>query len=261
MTNYYYLATVLPKLSLSEKPEISFHEFITLLQENLTARDYDKTRRLRWFYDLLNIKAYWKGDLLDYWGNLDEVQLEEALLVREGKDLPNYFYGFLDEYEHKEDRQKHFSRIISDYFKSEAINNTGFLKNLRAFERNFRLIMVAFRARQLNRNLAAELQYEDPEEDIVAQLLAQSEAKVFEPPEGFEDLKSIFENNYNDPLQLQKAIIEYTFNWIDNELEFDHFSIDYILGYMAQFILVDRMMRLDKEKGLKVLDNIAKEIS
>jgi Protein of unknown function (DUF2764) len=261
MTNYYYLATVLPKLTLGEKPEISFHEFITLLQDNLTPSDYDKTRRLRWFYDLLNIRAYWKGDPLDYWGNLDEVQLEDAVLVREGGELPNYFYEYLDEYEHKEDRQKHFQQVISDYFRSEAINNTGFLKKLRSFERNLRLVMTAFRARQLGRNLAAELQFEDPEEDIIAQLLAQSDAKVFEPPQGFEDFKSILERNYDNPLQLQKAIIEYIFNWIEDELEFDYFSIDRILGYMAQFILVERLMRLDKEKGLKVLDNIVKEIS
>lgn len=261
MTNYYYLATVLPKLTLGEKPEISFQEFITLLQENLTPSDYAKTRRLRWFYDLLNIRAHWKGDPLDYWGNLDAVQLEDALLVREENELPEYFYGYLDEYEHKEDRQKHYQQVISGYFKSEAVNNSGFVKKLRSFERDLRLVMTAFRARQLGRNLATELQFEDPEEDIVAQLLAQSEAKVFEPPQGFEDLKSLLEKNYDNPLQLQKAIIEYVFNWIEDELEFDYFSIDRILGYMAQFILVDRLMRLDKEKGLKVLDNIAKEFS
>jgi hypothetical protein len=260
MSNYYYLATVLPKLTLGEKPEITFQEFITLLKENLSDADYDKTRKLRWFYDLLNIKAHWKKDPLDYWGNLDEVQLEDALLAREG-ELPDYFYRFLDEYENKDQRLKYFPKILTEYFVVESKNNMGFLKKLRSFERDLRLVMTAFRARELNRDLASELQFEDPEDDIVAQLLAQRDAKVFEPPQGFEDFKVLLEKNYSNPLQLQKAIIEYVFNWIEEALEFDYFSIDRILGYMIQFILVEKIMGLDKNKGLKVLDTIVKEVS
>lgn len=261
MTNYYYLATVLPKLEIEEKPDITFQEFITLLRENLTPADYNKVKRLRWFFDLQNIRAYWKGEPLEYWGNLDAVQLEDALLTRDKEELPRYFYSFMDKYEQKQDRLNHFQEVIAQYLQTEAATNTGFLKKMRSFERNLRLVMAAFRARQLGRNLAAELQYEDPEEDIVAQLLAQSEAKAFEPPEGFYDLKPIFEAYDTNPLELQKSIVKYTFNWIDDQLEFDYFSVDFILGYMAQYILIERLMRLDKEKGLKVIDQIEKEIA
>jgi len=53
--NYYYLAIVLPKLSIDEKPEMPFYEFAELLKENLTPTDYDKTRRMRWLFDLRNV--------------------------------------------------------------------------------------------------------------------------------------------------------------------------------------------------------------
>ena len=261
MANYYYLATVLPKLSLDEKPDMTFHEFERLLQENLSPSDYDKTRRLRWFFDLRNVKAYWKKEPLDYWGNLDEVQLEDALLTKESRELPEYLYDFLIEHESFEERQKFFPKVMSTYFAEEVQQNVGFLKSLRAYERNLRLIMTAYRARKLGRDLADEFQFEDPEDEVVAQLLAQKDAKDFEMPEGFEDFKPVIMLYDSSPLKLQKAIMEYLFNWIEDCLQFDYFSINRILGYMAQFILIERFMRLDPEKGVKVLDNLVKDVS
>jgi hypothetical protein len=261
MSNYYYLATVLPKLTLDEKPDMTFHEFEVLLQENLSASDYDKTRRFRWFFDLRNVRAHWKKEPLDYWGTLNEVQIEDALLTREGRELPGYLYDYLNEHESQEERQKYFPQMMSTYFATEATQNTGFLHDLRAFERNLRLIMTAYRARKLGRNLEVEFQYEDPEDEVVAQLLEQKDAKEFELPTGFEDFKPVIAHYDNSPLKLQKAMMEYVFNWIEDCLEFDYFSINRILGYMAQFILIERFMRMDKEKGLNILDNLVKEVS
>ena len=121
--------------------------------------------------------------------------------------------------------------------------------------------MAAYRARRLGRDLSVEFQYEDPEDDIVAQLLAQKDAKEFEPPQGFEDLKRLMDQKYSSPLELQKGVMQFVFDWIDEELTFDFFSINHILGYMIQFILVERTVKQDKEKGIKILDNIVKEIS
>ncbi len=261
MKQYYYLSIVLPKLVLDEKPEISFHEFDQLLQENLTPSDFDKMRRMRWFYDLRNVRAYWKKEPLDYWGTLNENQLEDALLTREGNELPGYLYDYLNEYDSPEERQRHFSKVISTYFAEEASQNTGFLRDYRAFERNIRLIMTAYRARRLGRDLEVEFEYEDPEDDIVAQLLEHKDSKEFELPEGFEDFKPVLQLYDSSPLKLQKAVMEYVFNWIEDRLQFDYFSINHILGYMARFILIERFMRLDKEKGLNILENVVKEKS
>ncbi len=261
MTQYYYLSIVLPRLYLDEKPELTFHEFERLLQENLSESDYDKTRRLRWFFDLRNIRAYWKKEPLDYWGTLNEIQLEDALLTREGKELPSYLYDYLSEHETLEERQKYFPKVMSTYFATEASQNTGFLRDLRAFERNLRLIMTAYRTRRLGRDLAVEFQYEDPEDEVVAQLLDQKEAKEFELPTGFENLKPLITLYDASPLKLQKGIMEVIFNWIEDCLEFDYFSINRILGYMAQFLLIERFMKMDKEKGLNILENIVKEAS
>jgi Protein of unknown function (DUF2764) len=261
MTNYYYLAISLPKLQIGVPPEMSFREFNTLLKENLSQADLNKTHQIRWYYDIQNMRALWNQEPHDYWGSLNEQELEEVLLNREGGGLPSYVFDFLNTYETTEERKKYFPLLLIRFFDQENNQSNGFLKKYYRFERNLRLTLVAFRARQLNRNLSQELQFEDPEDKVVAQLLAQSEGKEFEPPEEFEDLKPLLEKHYNDPLELNKALSEYRFDKIETMLNFDEFSIDRILGYLVQYMMVDQWTHFDKQQGKEILDQMLKDMS
>lgn len=258
-TNYYFLATALPALKMTVPPEINFSEFMTLLNENLSDADMEKIRTVRLFYDIENIRAFWKGEVLDYWGNLDINELEEALVEREGKELPDYVYEFLDNYESLEQRLKFFPQLVGRYFKHQISQTKGFQKRYFIFERDLRLTLVGYRARQLHKNLLTELQFEDPEDPVVAQLLAQKDAKTFESPLGFEGVGQILERSYTSPLELHQALYEYRFNRIDEMLEFDMFSIDRIMGYFVQYLMVDKWFLLDRKKGIEIVDSIVKE--
>jgi hypothetical protein len=256
MTQYIFVATSLPALKIGEPPEISFEEFATLLKENLLPGDYKKASKLRLYYDILNMRAFWRKEPLDYHANWDFNTLEERLLNREG--LPSYVLAFLDKYDNNKKRLDHFSELIFDFFKNEIRSNNGFLRKYFSFERNLRLVLVGFRTKQLNRNLAVELQYENPEEAIIGQLLLQKDAKIYEPPIGFEDLKPIFEEFYNAPMQLYQALLEYRFQKINQMVGVQTFNMDFILGYMAQLIMLEKWMELDKKKGLEIVENIVK---
>lgn len=260
MTEYYYLGTALPALRIGDSPEINFQEFQTLLQDNLTDADYKKTQHIRWLYDIYNIRAFWTEEPLDHWGNLDKNALEDALITREGP-LPEFVFDYLQEYETLEERLKNFPSLFIRFFEKMAAKTSGFRQKYAIFERNLRLALTAFRARQLGRSLEKELQYENPEEEVVAQLLAQKDAKTFEPPIGFEDLKPILEDYYSSPMELQKALYEYRFNKLEEFVGLDSFSIDRILLYLVEYIMVDKWMQLDRKKGVEIVDTIVKEIT
>lgn len=260
MTEYYYLATSLPALQIGVPPEIDFQELMTLLKENLTEVDYKRTLRLRWLYDIANIKAFWTGEPLDHWGTLDKNELEEVLITRENY-LPDFIYEFLADYETLDERLKNFTKLFASYFNKLITRGHGFSKQYAQFERNLRLTLTAFRARQLGRNLEKEFQFEDPNDEIIAQLLAQKDAKTFEPPAGFENLKPILEEFYDSPMDLQKALYEYRFNKLEEIVNFDTFSIDRILTYLLEYIMVDKWNQLDKKNGVAIVDHIVKELS
>lgn len=258
-TNYYFLGTALPALQVGVPPDISFTEFMNLLNENLNDKDMEKIRRIRLFYDIENIRAFWRKEPLDYWGNLDVNQLEEALIERESKVLPEYVYDYLDANESLEQRLKNFPLLLSQYFQDQIKHSEGFQKKYFEFERDLRLTILGYRVRQLHRNLLTELQFEDAEDEVVAQLLAQKDAKTFEPPTGFNDINQIMEQHYTSPLELHQALYEYRFNRIDEMLGFDMFSIDRILGYFVQYMMVDKWFLLDRKKGIEIVDSIVKE--
>jgi len=257
--NYYFLASALPELQIGYPPDINFMTMDALMKVNLTKEDYLRTRILRRYYDIQNIRAFWLGEEIDPRGVYNEVDLEESLVTRLG--LPEYVYSFLEKYDSKESRIKHFPALVTVYFKEESENAEGFLKEYLIFERELRIVLIGFRAKKMGRELAAELQYEDPYDEIVAQVLAQKDSKTYEPPSRFGDLKALFEQHSDEPLKLHQAICEYRFQKIEGMYEIDMFSIGRILAYLAQLIIVERWLELDKNKGLEVIDTIVKEAS
>lgn len=254
---YYFVGTSLPPLKIGEQPDISWENLQRLLKDNLSTHDYQQTQVLRRYFDLLNMRAFLKNEPLDPFGNLDRNSIEEALLG-ELSLFPHYVMDFLDKYETKENRLYHFPELISAFFREEVDKNQGFLKKYLTFERNLRLILTAYRAKQLDRDVMKELQFENIDEDIIVQLLSQKDSKNFDPPAEYQDLKTLLDENYSSPLALQKALDVYRFNKLDEMSGLNVFSFDRILAYLASFFLAEKWMALDKEKGLQIVDNIIK---
>ena len=146
---YYFLAAALPELTLGYPPDLSFHEFEFMLKLNLDPTDFSQVTVIRRFYDIQNIREFWKGKPLDERGNLDENALEDALLTYMG--LPEYVYTFMDQYETIDERLQHFPELVSTYFKEEIQGASPFLKQYLSFERDWRLVLCGFRAKQLGR--------------------------------------------------------------------------------------------------------------
>lgn len=258
MAKYYYVGTFLPTLSLDERPEITFGELDVLYRDNLTHWDYEKVLLLRRFYDILNLRSFWQEERLDPRGEMDPLELGEALVSRSG--LPDYVYDFIDRYPKKEDRIHHFPFLLAKFFQSAQKLRDPFLRQYLNFERELRLVMTAFRAKKLGRDLSVEFQYEDPEEDLIAQLLAQQDAQSFEAPEKYKDLKDIFERHGDHPLALQKALDEFRFETIDSLVNMsDVFSIERMLAYFCQFLIVEKWFEMDKAKGMQIVETIVKE--
>ena len=257
MLNYYFVGTLLPDLYIDEKPEVSFEALKTLFYDNLSPKDFAMTTSIRNYYDIYNLRAYWKGEEFDPIGNLDANELEEALITR--SLLPQYVFDYLDKYETEEARLKHFPALLATFYKVEIMHTNGAFRRYLILERELRLLMVAYRARKLGRDVVKELQYEYPEDEFVAQIIAQKDSDEFQMPEKYADFKPILDHYYHEPIAFQKAFYEYIFSQIDQMVDIDSFSVDRLLAYMVKLIMVEKWQHLDKEKGLKIIDSILKE--
>jgi hypothetical protein len=252
VANYYFLAASLPPLVLGEKPDFSFEELSNRLAINLTKDDFEKSVILRRAIDLNNIRALFLEESIDPRGNLNEKELDEALLFQDG--LPLYVFDFLDRYEGVSEKLKMFSGLFSTFYSEEILRQEGFLKKYFMFEREWRLVLLALRARDLGRDITRELQFEDMSDPLVAQILAERDAPLFEPPVEYISLKEKFLACGPDPWQQYREVVRWRFEKLEELATKPLFSIDWILSYMARLILVEQWNELDEAKGKMILD-------
>ena len=253
MAHYYFVSAALPPLALGVKPEITFKELREMLALNLTSRDLERFNLLLRPIDLYNLKAFWLGLPFDEKGNFTARELEEALLVRD--PLPAFLIDYLERYESVSDRVRYFSSLYASLYREEA---GGFLGKYIRFERESRLILTALRAKKEGRDFVRELQFEDPSDPFVAQILAQKDAPDYMPPREHEGLKAIFMENGRDPNKLAFALMEVRFRKIEELEENEHFSLDRILAYAARLLIVENWDQLDKEKGSMAVEELSK---
>lgn len=257
MAKHYFLGVVLPEIQVGAPLELTFEQLDTLLKNNLSARDYEKVRVIRRYFDFENLRAMIQNQPLYPYGNENASELEESWIAREG--FPDYAQAFFYRYPTKDEVLKHIPELISLYFSAEGKVASGFLKWYLTFERELRLVLAGFRAKKLGRDVIREFQYENPEDDIVAQILAQKDHKTYEPPEAFSELKTVFNTYQNDPLGLFQSVYEFIFRHIDEKVGEDFFSTDYILAYVIKYILAARWLDLDQQKGSEIMDKLLKD--
>ena len=253
MNRYYFVSTAIPPLALGSKPEISFKELREVLELNVTARDLHRLNRLLEPIDLYNVKSLWLDLPLDDRGTLSAWDLAEALLVR--TPLPLYLAYFLEQYESTADRLRYFPSLYAALYRQEE---KGFLGKYFLLEREIRLVLTALRAKRANRDIVKELQFEDPLDPLVFQILSQKDAPEYEPPSEYAELKTLFFDNLLEPAKLALGLLKYRFNKIEAMEENEYFTMDQILGYAARLLIVESWDHLDKEKGNMALEELSR---
>ena len=256
MCKYFFLGSVLPTLSIGRKPDLVFEDLLELLQVNMKRSDLEKVTLIRRHIDLKNVQQLLKKQPLDPRGNFTEKQLDEALLNRVG--LPEYLFSHLDAYESIEDQLRHFSKVFIQFFQDMDQKKRGFLKFYFNFEREWRLILAGYRAKKLGLDPIKELQHEDPTDPFVAQILAQKEAPFFEFPFGYEELNEKINEVDGDPMLQYESMATFRFNTLADRAQDNPFSVDYVLGYFVQQMIVENWNALDDNQGKESLQQIIK---
>ena len=256
--SYYFLGSVLPPLKLGMAPELHFEDLLVLLEENMSARDFKKIAKIRSFIDLQNVKYLLQKEPLDERGNMSEKELDQALVTREG--LPEYLYEYLDDYEQTVDQIRHFSSVYVKFFREMEQKEKGFLSFYFNFEREWRLLMIGFRSKRIERDLSKELQYEDFQDPLVAHLLAQKDSPQFEFPFEYQDFDEQVKQAQDHPMDQYQALAKYRFNRLQNQVQDHPFSADYALGYFVQYMLVQDWNQLNNHQGNQKLNGIVKEL-
>jgi hypothetical protein len=242
--SHFFLAAFLPPLDVKVKVDLDFEELLTILKENLNHDELGEVAKLRTFIDLLNLERVYSHDVIDPWGLLSEEELKQE------DRLPLYVQDILSNCNTDEQRLLVCPQIMVKFYEQCY---QGFLKVFFEFERAFRLALVGLRCKRLGIDPAVELKEEDPKDLVVAQVLASKDQPNYEMPFEFEDFGSI----PNEPMQQYLKVAQYRFEKVDELLQGDLVSINAVLGYLVQFMIVKNYHALNDQQGSQLLyDNI-----
>ncbi len=257
MGNFYFLEPFLPQIAFGQRPDISFEELKSRLEINLSERDLEKVRKLQQIVDIDNVRSFLLEEEFDPRGNLTQKEMGEAFLVKDG--LPSYVFDILDLHEKKQEKLAAFPAVLAKFLMDAIASSSGFLKSYFIFEREFRLVMLALRAKELGRDLLVELQYEDLTDPFVTQILAQRDAGHYEPPPEYAQLKELLISCGPDAWERHKAFTMYKYAKVEEMQGLYLFTLDVVLAYVVRFMLVEDWAALNQEKGSEVLGNCLKD--
>ena len=258
MTHYYFLLTSLPEISLDETPSLSFEDTQILCHQNLPEKDLSSLKVILEYFDLKNLHSYFAdGPINAKQAISNKKAIEDS--IEDAISYPQYVYDFLIEYDKQVDRLQHFSFLYSKYFQEYLPKAKGFLKKYLEFEREWRLVMLGFRAKQQKRDLASELRFEDEQDPLIIQIMAQKDAQHYEPPFEYSDLKPLFEEYKESPLDFEKYLIEYRLSKLESFVEGKIFNLDKVLSYLAKLLLIVQWHELNAQKGKEIVETMVKE--
>ncbi|PCI94531.1 hypothetical protein COB11_03710 [Candidatus Aerophobetes bacterium] len=256
---YYYISSALTPLEYGDTPDMTFHFLFEKYKENLSESDMKQLSVLRKKFDLMNIKRLLRHEEIDTRGNLDQKELEEALSTEGYFD--QYVFDFLNRFDEDADKILNFPELLNRFFIDEEEKASGFLKNLLGNQRKWRLILTGYRTKKQKGDISKQLSFEDPFDPITAMILSQKDSPHFEAPEGSEELSEMLMTTKESPMQQFRRFAEFRFRKIKEIVEDRLFSLDYLIAYAVQVIILEDLHALSKEEGEKVLNTIVKDTS
>lgn len=258
MSNYYYLVTGLPDLTLDDsKLTYSTADFKTEFYPRLSAKDKKLFDLFYLQYDNVNILKLLKDKeaAIDTRGLYSAEELLDLLAQLKEKNevskslYPAYLITFISDYYNnsgEEDFSLAENRLAGLYYEYAMRCDNRFVAQWYEFNLTVNNILVALTARKYKLEIASVI-VGDTE---VCQALRTSNARDFGlsgEVDYMDQLMKISETE--ELLEREKKIDQMRWTWMENVTFFNYFSVERLFVFLVQLEMIERWILLDKEKG------------
>lgn len=251
----FFVMGSLPILDFGSKPDISVSAFSDLLKANLTGGDEADFIEFERWIDLNNMNRLIWGKKFNPNGMLSEETMQD--FITEGAGFPQYVYEFLSLFTSDAARKENFPWLIARYFQEASKVVSAKLRPFLQFEHELRVLLTAYRAKRMGRDIGRELQFEDQNDPIVASAIAQKDTQGnFTFPYQYVDLEKLLHDAGQNPLKQYEMMARYRFDYYLNFVDVEQFSIVGIVAYMMRLWILEEYFNLREDQGNKVLDNL-----
>ena len=276
MSQYYYLVTGLPELSLDDnKLNYTVGDFKTEFYPQLSKEDQALVDLYYLKYDNANLLKLLKDReaVIDPRGNYTADQFvavfkqfdEEGVITSPGS-LPSYIIKFIQTYLTQQETGVSSDVLVEDclaglYYEYAMRCTNDFVASWFEFNLNTNNVLVALAARKYKLPIASFI-VGDTE---ICQALKSSNARDFgltTELDYFDQLLKISETD--DLVDREKRLDQLRWKWMEDKTFFDYFSIERLYVFLLQLEIIERWISLDKEKGnqmfREIIDSLKGEV-
>lgn len=259
--NYYYLVAGFPEILLDQKKlPFTLTELKQELQYHLHPKDYQLVEYLFLPYDNINfINILLKNDAaFSPLGNYSESFLTEE--IKEPENLPGYMMKFLEAYREENPIHPNLSlenQLIWLYFDFMLEQKNEFLREIFGAIRNIKNIFAIYNARKFGLNIENQM-IGDYELTEAAKKTTAKDFGLANEIEQIDEIIGIYENN--DMLEQEISIDLLKWRHMSDLNTFNYFTIEYILAYVLEFMMVERWSNLETEQSKKTFKKMLTEL-
>ena len=276
MSQYYYLVTGLPELSLDDnKLNYTVGDFKTEFYPLLSKEDQMLVDLYYLKFDNANLLKLLKDREAetDPRGNYaaDQFvavfkQFEEEGVITSPGSLPTYLIEFIKAYLTQQETGVTSEVLVEDwlsglYYDYAMQCKNEFVSSWFEFNLNTNNVLVALAARKYKLPVAS-LIVGDTE---ICEALKTSNARDFgltTELDYFDQLMKISETE--DLVDREKRLDQLRWKWMEDKTFFDYFSIERLYVFLLQLEIIERWISLDKEKGnqmfREIIDSLKGEV-
>lgn len=262
---YYCLIAGLPDLHVTDtKLRLDLGDYLLELKESLNETDLALVNWVLMGYDnvnLLQLLAYEQKEFSPYAClNADELQ-ELVANIKQGehivdKIIPTYFTEFIQWYfaENKEETAlSNEDKLNSMYYAAAMAKKNAFLSAWFEMNLNINNVLAAQAARKYNWQVSSVL----INGNELAEQLRTSNAKDFGIGEMDTYLKkAIALEEESDLFVREQKLLQIKWEWLEEHIFFQYFTIEKVLAYLLQVQLLERMLKLDAVEGKAKFDSL-----
>lgn len=276
MSQYYYLVTGLPELSLEDnKLNYTVGDFKTEFYPQLSKDDQVLVDLYYLKFDNANLLKLLKDReaAIDSRGNYTAEQFvavfkqfdEEGVITSPGS-LPSYIIKFTQAYLTQQETGVTADVLVEDwlaglYYEYAMQCKNDFVSSWFEFNLNVNNVLVALAARKYRMPIASLIVGDTD----ICQALKTSNARDFgltTELDYFDQLLKISETD--DLVDREKRLDQLRWKWMEDKTFFDYFSIERLYVFLLQLEIIERWISLDKEKGnqmfREIIDSLKGEV-
>lgn len=259
--NYYCLIAGLPDILVDQKKiPFSLIELKQELQYQLHPKDYQLVEYLFLPYDNINFLNILQKKEAEFnpLGNYSESFFMDE--IKEPENLPGYMKKFLEAYRDENPIHPNLSlenQLTWLYFDYMLEQKNEFLRDIFTIIRDINNIFAIYNARKFGLNIENQMigNYELTE---AAKKTTSKDFGLASEITPIDEIIGIYENN--DILEQEMSIDLLKWRHMNNLNTFNYFTIEFILAYVLEFIIVERWANLDTDQSKKTFRKILTDL-